>query len=201
MRSAPAIDPGNIVHRLPRGSEVELLDGPDANGWARVRFTAIDGRRTGWVSAEWLEPITPTAPPLQEPAWLAVARAEEGVTEHPGPAHNPRIVAYHATTTLKATTDETPWCSSFVNWCVMQAGLPGTRSAAARSWLKWGRILHAPEPGCITVFRRGSNPNSGHVAFFLARRGAFIDVLGGNQSNSVRVSAYRAVDLLAYRWP
>jgi hypothetical protein len=44
-----------------------------------------------------------------------IAKAELGTTEVPGTQNNPRILEYHATTTLKATTDEVPWCSSFVN--------------------------------------------------------------------------------------
>lgn len=44
------------------------------------------------------------------------------------------------------------------------------------------------------------NPNAGHVAFFVERRSSFIDVLGGNQGNSVKISSYRAEDLMSYRW-
>ncbi|KKK66354.1 hypothetical protein LCGC14_2964930, partial [marine sediment metagenome] len=40
-----------------------------------------------------------------------------------------------------ASEDETPWCSSFVNFCVCEAGynpIKETGSARARSWLSWG---------------------------------------------------------------
>ena len=60
-----------------------------------------------------------------------------GVTEDPQPGHdNPRIRLYHGTTSGGAMPDEVAWCSSFVNFCVEQAGLSGTDSKAARSWLK-----------------------------------------------------------------
>jgi uncharacterized protein (TIGR02594 family) len=128
-----------------------------------------------------------------------IAKAELGTTEVPGTQNNPRILEYHATTTLKATTDEVPWCSSFVNWCCVQAGIKGTNSAAARSWLKWGKQLKQPVEGCVAVFKRGSDPAAGHVAFFVKQDGDFIYVLGGNQGGTVKISKYKASDLLEYR--
>ncbi|MDH4280687.1 MAG: hypothetical protein OEW83_21690 [Acidimicrobiia bacterium] len=53
------------------------------------------------------------------------------MTEIRGRKDNPRIIEYHASTSLKASNDGTAWCSSFVNWCVSQAWLTGTNSAAA----------------------------------------------------------------------
>lgn len=197
LRSGPDLEQP-ILLRLPHGTAVDVI-GASAEGWSRVRVALADGRLTGWVSTQWLEPMALAQPP-DEPAWLTVARAEVGIQEYDGAEHNPRIIAYLRSTGNPATADETPWCSAFVNWCMVQAGAPGTGSARARSWLTWGRALGAPRPGCITVFRRGTDPNAGHVAFFVARRGAFIDVLGGNQRNSVRISSYPAGDWLGYRW-
>lgn len=194
---ASAIMGDNIIGRLPQGTLIKLLH-KGTHPWVYVRATLHDGMLEGWVSGDFIEAIGGGVPFL-EPAWMPVARAEIGVREYPGPEHNPRIIAYHATTTLKATTDETAWCSSFVNWCVGQAGIKGTNSAAARSWLKWEHSLQQPVPGCIAVFRRGNNNTSGHVAFFLEKRGSGILVLGGNQSNSVKVSSYPEQDLLDYR--
>jgi len=128
------------------------------------------------------------------------AQNEIGVKESIGPVHNARIVEYHSTTTLKATSDETSWCSSFVNWCVTQAWLKGTNSAAARSWLKWGTPVDTPQEGDIVIFRRGAPP-SGHVAFYVKMSGEFISVLGGNQSDQVKVSNYKTSDVLGFRRP
>jgi len=127
-----------------------------------------------------------------------IALTQLGVLEIPGAEHEKKILNYHATTTLKATTDEVSWCSSFVNWCVIQAGMQGTNSAAARSWLKWGEQLKAPVEGCIVVFKRGAPP-AGHVGFFVKRDGVSVWVLGGNQSDQVKVSIYKASDVLGYR--
>ncbi|GAM61380.1 cell wall-associated hydrolases [Vibrio ishigakensis] len=130
----------------------------------------------------------------------ALGEMESGVSEVPGAdAHNPRILEYHQTTTLGASDDETAWCSSFVNWCVEQSGLTGTRSAAARSWLTWGSALQTPVEGCILILKRGKHPWQGHVGFYVGEKNGAILVLGGNQSDSVNISSYAAERLLGYR--
>jgi uncharacterized protein (TIGR02594 family) len=137
--------------------------------------------------------------------WYQIAMEElaNGVVEIPGPQDNPRVVEYHSTCTLRATNDETAWCSAFVNWCMVQAGKKGTDNAAARSWLNWkdGAKLTAPRLGCVVVFARGTNPWQGHVGFFVGDDDNHIQVLGGNQGNSVSVDFYRKDRLLGFRWP
>ena len=135
-----------------------------------------------------------------KPAWLEIAEGELDQAEVSGVGSNPRIIEYHATTTLKATDDRVPWCSSFVNWCLYHAGVMPTRSAAARSFLRWG-VVCEPVEGCIVVFRRGASETAGHVAFYVATVGDRVRVLGGNQSDKVCYATYRAADVLGYRWP
>ncbi|MCK5311618.1 MAG: LysM peptidoglycan-binding domain-containing protein [Desulfobacteraceae bacterium] len=136
------------------------------------------------------------------PSWYAVAKQEmeTGIQEISGSTHNPRIIEYHQATSLKATDDETAWCSSFVNWCMQQVGLEGTNSAAARSWLNWGAELNQPKEGCIVVFRRGSSSWQGHVGFFTGIVGNHILTLGGNQGNEVNISSYSEKNQLGFRW-
>lgn len=129
-----------------------------------------------------------------------IAKTQLGVKETPGAGHTKRIIEYHATTTLKATEDEVSWCSSFVNWCVTQAGLKGTDSAAARSWLKFGTPVDVPQEGDILILKRG-NPPSGHVGFYAGENEWYYSVLGGNQSDQVKVSQYKKADLLGIRRP
>ena len=135
--------------------------------------------------------------------WLTIARRElaSKVSEVRG-GENPRIIEYHASTTLKATEDEVAWCSAFVNWCLLQAKFEGTNSAAARSWLNWGNAVDDLVPGDIVIFWRGS-PDSwqGHVGFFLEKHQHTISVLGGNQGNSVSVKDYPISRLLGARRP
>jgi len=133
-----------------------------------------------------------------EPRWLTVAKGELGVKEIPGSGDNPRIVEYHQTTTLKATDDAVPWCSSFVNWCLEQAGVRGTKSAAASSWRDWGEELEEGRLGCIVVMRRqGGN----HVGFYMSEDADGVFVLGGNQGDAVNVKHFPWEIVTHFRWP
>lgn len=134
-----------------------------------------------------------------------VAFGELGVHEVSGSAANPRIVLYAAHTTLKATSDEVPWCSSLANFCTDTAGFPGTRSAAARSWLNWGVVLDKPILGCVVIFERKdtSNPHAAHVAIcdHPDISNGIIRVIGGNQSDAVTVSRNSVSKVIGYRSP
>lgn len=137
-----------------------------------------------------------------DPVWLIEAIKEQGIEEIVGGRHNSRILEYHKYTDLKARTDEVSWCSSFINWCFYQCGLPGTNKASARSWLVWGIALAKPKRGCIAIFWRDSkNSWKGHVGFYMKEDKKYIYVLGGNQSNKVKISRYPKTRLIGYRWP
>ncbi|MDI3284380.1 TIGR02594 family protein [Polyangium sp. 15x6] len=151
---------------------------------------------------------TPTNPGAGGASWMTIARKEEGVRETSGKAANPRIVEYHATTTLRAKSDEIAWCASFVNWVLKKAGYKGTNSAAAASWVKWGSPTTARQ-GAITVIYNASAANSSlstsgnHVGFLVRETSTHYVLLGGNQSNSVKESSFAKTKwrLKAYRWP
>ena len=134
-----------------------------------------------------------------EAKFLHEAFKEMNVKEVKGKNHNPRILQYHKATSLKASTDEIPWCSSFANYIVQKCGDPGTNNAMARSWESWGKELETPEPGCVVVFSRGSDPKYGHVAFYLYQTNKYIYVIGGNQSDKVSIEAYDKSRLVCYR--
>ena len=119
----------------------------------------------------------------------------------PGDGNNPRVVEYLKSTDLDAASaskDSTFWCSAFVNWCVEKSGFAGSNSAAARSWLNWGKNIARPRRGCIAVFRRGSG---GHVAFYVGSAGGAYRVLGGNQSDAVCLADYPKARVLGFRVP
>jgi uncharacterized protein (TIGR02594 family) len=135
---------------------------------------------------------------LVELEWMRTAKLEIGVKEIPGEGHRDRILEYHMTTGLKAHDDETPWCSSFVNWCLKQNGFRGTNSAKALSWMQWG-MPSIPQYGAITVLSRGS-PGQGHVAFLVTKNEKQVLLLGGNQNNMVCQIWYPISRVLGYRW-
>jgi uncharacterized protein (TIGR02594 family) len=147
---------------------------------------------------------------VQLPTWLARAQAELGVKEIPGPEDDPRVVEYHSTTTLDATDDEVPWCSSFINWCFVMETMRATCSARARSWLRWGVPMDRPPVGCVVVLARGGGNQpgpavieaQGHVGFFVGfAEGGDVRLLGGNQRDSVCITPYPASRVLGFRWP
>jgi uncharacterized protein (TIGR02594 family) len=137
-----------------------------------------------------------------DPIWMPVALAETGVSQYPAGLSNPRITAYHDGTNIRGYDDKASWCSSFVNWCLAQAGIAGTGSALARSWLEYGQPLSAPVSGCIVVLQR-DEPDSwkGHVGFFLRADREHVHLLGGNQLGQVREHSYPLAHVLGYRWP
>ncbi len=134
-----------------------------------------------------------------------IAMKELGTAEIFGDTHNSRIVEYHAATSLRATSDEVPWCASFVNWCLKKASITGTNSARARSFLTWGVAvpLEEAQRGDIVVLSRndarGTNAQFGHVGFFAGQEGKSVLVLGGNQSNKVSISPYPLHRILSIR--
>ncbi len=117
------------------------------------------------------------------PAYLRIAAAEMGVSEIYGERDNPRIIAYHAKTTLKAQADGVPWCASFVNWCMAQVSIKGTNSAGAISFATWG-VLGTGSVGDVYVMSR---PGGNHVAFVVHMTKTHVWLLGGNQGNKVSI--------------
>lgn len=134
------------------------------------------------------------------PSWFAIAHGELGVHEISGPQHNPRVVGYFdAIGHHEVNDDETPWCAAFVGACLERAGIPSTKSAWARDYLKWGVSTTAPQPGTIVVLDRGNG--YGHVGFFVRRDREHVWLLGGNQNNEVNITSFPIARVLGYRNP
>ena len=139
---------------------------------------------------------------LRKIPWLAAGYHEFGVGRfgtvdahgkavlaHDAEGHirnNPRILEYFGATAARKKgqwTEANSWCSAFVNWCMREAGIAGTHSAMARSWLHWhsGIKLSRPQIGAVVVFPRPPDPEQGHVAMVWSVRDNRLEVLGGNQ--------------------
>ncbi len=139
---------------------------------------------------------------MSQPDWLALAWADLGVSETPGPQHTSRVLSYYADVGYPGVADdETAWCTAFLGSCLERAGIPSTRSLLARSYLDWGEPASAPLPGTIAVLSRGNDPSLGHVAFVVGGTPADLILLGGNQSDAVTVEVFPRTRLLALRWP
>lgn len=132
---------------------------------------------------------------------IEIALTQIGIKEITGRQHNPEVLKYfrdigHAW----VKDDETAWCSAFVNWVCMKAGLDRSKKLNARSWLSVGNVITKPRLGDVVIFWRESRTSwKGHVAFFIRETPNWIYVLGGNQNNQVKISAYPKHRLLEYR--
>lgn len=204
LRSSPELAELNTITTLKRGALVEHDNHPRSieGGWRFIHA----GKRKGWVSAKYLAPLdSPLAPPQfgpEEFAWMPIALRELGQGEVAGPGSNPRITEYQLSTELDANlrpSDETPWCSDFACWCVEGAGYASTNSAAARSWLSWGRPIVKPRRGVVAILTRGEK--GGHVGFYVSGSAGHVTLLGGNQHNRVSTQSYERSRVLGYRVP
>lgn len=136
-------------------------------------------------------------------SYLDLAKSEIGIKEGAGNKDNPVVLRYYADAGHpEIEHDETPWCAAFVGSVLARSGLPNTGSLEARSYLKYGKKLTKPVPGCIVVFWRES-PSSwqGHVGFVYADLGDTLQVLGGNQRDSVSLQEFPKSQVLGYRMP
>lgn len=162
----------------------------DPNG---KTFTSLNGAAPATTPAG-----TGSTCPMVKPNWIKIAEGENGVAEIVGKKHSDRVLEYHGTTG-GFKDDETPWCSSFVNWVMNKAGQGGTNNAMALSWAKYGKKLAKPAYGAIAVFSYGGG--KGHVGFIVGKKGSNILVLGGNQGNMVKVSSFGTSQVAAYVVP
>ena len=132
-----------------------------------------------------------------------------GVHEGVGTIDNPMVLSMlrldNATSHL---TDETPWCSAFVNYIAWLLRLPRSKSLAARSWLTVGTPVHLSEAqqGDVVVLNRAGGPADptvlnapGHVGLFSSQVGSTVYLLGGNQSDAVSVVGFDATRVLGVR--
>jgi uncharacterized protein (TIGR02594 family) len=132
---------------------------------------------------------------------LEKALSQWGIQEIPGEEHNPEVLKYfeeigHA----YVKSDETAWCSAFMNWVAKKAGKERSGKLNARSWLKVGEEVDEPIAGDVVIFWRSSRDSwKGHVGIYVNETEEFINVLGGNQNNKVCIKAYPKERFLGYR--
>lgn len=144
---------------------------------------------------------------MTDPSWIAKARGYVGVREIPGSKHHPAIVSWWSKIGAPFRDDETSWCAGFTGGVLEEVDIRSSRSAAARSYLKWGVKLAAPAVGAVVVFWRGSvNGWSGHVGFVVGKdQAGNLMVLGGNQGDMVSIKPFARTGpnarVLGYRWP
>jgi uncharacterized protein (TIGR02594 family) len=108
------------------------------------------------------------------------------------------------------THDEVPWCSALAQVPPFLLGLPRSKSAAARSWLKVGTPVELDRAQIgfdVVILSRGDGPQPGpdvisapgHVGFFAGMDAGRLLLLAGNQSDSVNIARYHTERVLGVR--
>jgi uncharacterized protein (TIGR02594 family) len=164
-----------------------------------------------WQVARDLLDSAPTAAlPFEIARYFDRAVPEEFQRRWPSAYANPLITWFFLETRTKPTGDLTPWCAAFVSWCLERAGVVSARSAASKDYRDWSTpVWQRGEPfpgraqiGDITVFKQLSNPNQGHVAFYIGPdpyAEGRVMVLGGNQTSSGAVRESNLVSEVSMR--
>jgi len=139
-----------------------------------------------------------------------IAQRFSSIKEVGGSVDNPQIMAMLNLDDDWPDHDEVPWCSAFANYVCWLLRLPRSKSLRARSWLAIGRGIELDDAIAgfdVVVLKRGKGDQPGpdvlnapgHVGFYAGRFGGFIEVLGGNQSDTVKISRYPVKNLLGVR--
>jgi uncharacterized protein (TIGR02594 family) len=152
------------------------------------------------------------------PVWLLEMRAISGLSEKPGEADEPKILAMAnfigqtfpdmASYCAGYKHDATPWCGLAEAYCMAKAGIrppfrPGFDTDCflwARSWADDPNYpkLSVPKLGCVVVMVR---EGGGHVTTYESDAGSSVNCRGGNQSDAVNVKSFPKANVIAYVWP
>ncbi len=112
------------------------------------------------------------------------AIGEFGVREKAGKDdNNYRIVNYFKEVGYpEIKNDETAWCAAYVSWVLKENNVQ-VNLIKAYDFIKIGQHVSKPKVGDIVVFKN-------HVGFYVSHHNGIVNVLGGNQSNKVKISRF-----------
>ena len=175
-----------------------LIDGDFGKASLGAVKKALDkaGYMPAKVSQGSTKPVQSTAP-----AWVVEALKHIGLKEIVGPKHEPTIISWVKKLGGWFTTDEIPWCGTFVAQCLQEAkrGYP-KHWYRALPYADYGTRLAEPAYGSIGVMAR---TGGGHVTFIVGetKDGKYLVGLGGNQSNAVNLAKFPKSRFTAFVWP
>ena len=97
-----------------------------------------------------------------------------------------------------------PWCAGFINFVLEKSGYDSTGNLSAASYHNYGMHVTEPQPGDIVLMRRIGGSGR-HVAFFYGwtfdNGIKYVQLLGGNQDDSVNITAYPVASIVEFRRP
>jgi len=136
---------------------------------------------------------------LDAPYWVKVGLKEVSTLAATGCGSNPRIDYYHQIAGLQWAKDHVPWCGSAMAYVFNKAlnQMP-KNPARALSWSHFGVDIDSPIVGCVAVKHRDGG---GHCGIVLAVRGAYLLLLGGNQTDAFNIKRYRVSSFDWFRYP
>ena len=115
---------------------------------------------------------------------------------------NPRILQCYEVARQSYTCDncgpEMYWCSAFVCWALEEAGLESKQTMGSQLWYDYGAEVDGWRSGDYSLLRKydivifkAKDRDGGHIGFLheVTDNGR-VRILGGNQSNTVRISSY-----------
>ncbi len=157
------------------------------------------------VAALRMPPVageTASIPPAEiMPPWMAEMARRRGLHER---ADNKSLSDWLKIGKWLGDPAKLPWCGDAVETCIVKT-LPAEpvpdNPFWAQAWKTFGGDAGGPKVGAVGVIRWSAS--AGHVGFVAdydtTRRK--VTLLGGNQSDSVRLSAFDLNSFFAFRWP
>jgi uncharacterized protein (TIGR02594 family) len=135
---------------------------------------------------------------------IRIASQDIVVTEVSGPGSNPRILEYAREVGFDSwyKDDDTSWCSLFLNWVALKAGLARSNNGRAESWSAMGVVVTEPEPGDIILLTNATGSSRiTHAGIYtgFSQDKTRVYVLGGNQSNMVNNTGFRSNLIVGFR--
>jgi uncharacterized protein (TIGR02594 family) len=156
----------------------------------RLNFFEVDsGRSRRQLPGEYMKTNTP---------WMTLAESQIGIQELTNNNDGIDVEKYLQSCGLKKGQ---PWCAAFVNWTLEESGIEGVKVNPAYSlnWNTWGQGLSEPAYGAIATMKR---KGGGHIGFVAGKTpSGRIILLGGNQSDMVKLESFKASKILHYRYP
>lgn len=153
------------------------------------------------------DPVRSPLPSALSLPWIIEAKRYIDLKEGPGKSNNKIILGWAEDIGGWVADfyigDDIPWCGLFIAMCVRNAlpdePLPNNPLGAGQ-YVKFGRKLEKPVYGALGVFKR---PGGHHTGWIVGEDSGVFRVLGGNQSDSVRISLVSKDRLLTdgIRWP
>lgn len=135
------------------------------------------------------------------PSYLVHAKEDLGKTEQAYRKEFNKRILDKLGFEFDVVTD--PWCACWVGVVLEETGYPSTKKANARSYLSWGQEVSKDDykEGDIVVFWRGTRNDgtTGHVGFLLSSGENTVTILGGNQSDEVKIQKFAKTKILGVR--